>query len=459
MREQVLVVEDDRELRDFLVEVLSEAGYTALGHGTAEQALRALHDEAGVDLVVTDLIMPGMSGQDLLRQVRTQRPDLHVIIITAFGSIDSAIESVKSGAFEYLTKPFSAEELLFAVQSALTESRPRRELARQYRTSGAVPHGFIGASRPALDLLEMVRRVAVSRYPVLITGESGTGKELIARGIHSASGRDPFVPVNCAALPENLLESELFGHERGAFTGADRARKGLLEAASGGSLFMDEIGELPLALQPKLLRAIETGEVRPVGSTLTRSFDVRLITATNRDIEAEVREGRFREDLFWRLNVLHVEVPPLRDRPTDIPLLVEHFLNLSRRRAPGDPADALQPRRLAPDTLAMLNAYPWPGNIRELRNAIERASAMATGPEIQPDDLPERIREAGRTASLISGASRRQLPLREVERAYILEVLRQAGGNKSRAAALLGLDRKTLYRKLEEYAQGDTDNP
>jgi DNA-binding NtrC family response regulator len=298
------------------------------------------------------------------------------------------------------------------------------------------------------EFLELLQRAAGARHPVLISGESGTGKELAARALHRASGRGPFIAVNCGALPENLLESELFGHERGAFTGADRAKPGLFEAAQGGTLFLDEIGELPLPLQPKLLRALEDGEVRRVGSNVSRNLDVRVVAATNRDLEEEVERGRVREDLFWRLNVLQLHIPPLRERPADIPLLAERFLESARE-------DSLSPlpRRITPEVMAMLTAYPWPGNVRELRNTIQRAVTMAATEEIRPDDLPPRIRETGRAAALVAGAAQRGLPLRELERSYILEILRQAGGNKSRAAEILGLDRKTLYRKIEEYRE------
>jgi DNA-binding NtrC family response regulator len=438
MRERVVLAEDDRELRDFLKEVLEEAGYHVAAFANGDAVLRELATGRAADLIITDLAMPGTRGEDLLRTARTQRPELNVIIVTAFGSIDSAIELVKVGAYDYLTKPFGTDELLLSVERALEESRLRREIASLSRSTAARPPGFVGASRPIQELFALLQRTGPSQHTVLITGESGTGKELVARGLHHASGRGTFLAVNCAALPEQLLESELFGHERGAFTGADREKPGLFEAAHGGSLFLDEVAELPLALQPKLLRALEEGEIRRVGSTRPRLVDVRVIAATNKNLEREVAETRFREDLFWRLNVLTVHVPPLRERPADVPLLAEHFLGN---------------RRLSPDAMALLTAYPWPGNVRELRNAIERATTLAAGPEIRPDDLPLRIQQASRFGARIADASRRQVPLRELEREYILEILRQVGGNKSRASEILGLDRKTLYRKLEEYRE------
>ncbi|MBD0319964.1 MAG: sigma-54-dependent Fis family transcriptional regulator [Gemmatimonadetes bacterium] len=448
MAEKILVVEDDRALREFLDEALSMAGYAVAPHATADGALRAVIAHDDVDLVVTDLVRPGMRGHELLRELRTRRPELNVVVITAFGSIDSAIEMMKAGAYDYLTKPFGTDELLLTVERALADSRLRREVARLSRSATPPPPGFVGASRPMRQLFGMVGRLADSRHPVLVTGESGTGKELVARALHDHSGRTPFVAVNCAALPEALLESELFGHVRGAFTGADREKLGLFHAAGGGTLFLDEIGEMPLALQPKLLRALESGEVRQVGSTTARAVDVRVIAATNRDLDAEVAAGRFREDLLWRLNVLHLDVPPLRERAADVPLLAEHFLA-------ADQGAGGEARRISREAMAVLTAYPWPGNVRELRNAIAHAATLASGAEIGEDDLPPRLREAGRAASRVAGASQRQLSLRDLEREYILEVMRQTGGNKSRAAEVLGLDRKTLYRKLADFGVPD----
>jgi two-component system, NtrC family, response regulator AtoC len=437
MSEHIILVEDDRELRAFLAEALDDAGYTVGDFPTADAAFEYLAGGGRADAVVTDLIMPGMRGQELLHEIRARRPELSVIIITAFGAIDSAIALVKAGAYDYLTKPFSTDELLLTLERALEESRLRREVARLSRAATRHLPGLVGASRAMQEVYDLVHRAAAAAFPVLITGESGTGKELVARAVHQLSGREGrFVAVNCAALPENLLESELFGHQKGAFTGADREKAGLLETAHRGTLFLDEVTELPPALQPKLLRALEDGEVRRVGATQARRFDVRIVSATNRDIEEQVAQGRFRDDLYWRLHVLHVHLPPLRERPADIPLLAEHFLGS---------------RTLAREAMTALTAYPWPGNVRELRNALERATAMAPAGDISVDDLPPRMRPVGAAVDRVADASRRTLPLRELEREYILEVLRQTGGNKSRTAEILGLDRKTLYRKLEEY--------
>jgi len=442
--ERILLAEDDRELRALLTEVLEEAGWAVTAVASGREAILQL-DLPDLGLVVTDLMIPGRSGQEVLRTVRRQRPEVNVVVITAFGSIESAIELVKEGAFDYLTKPFSNAELLLTVQRALEESQPRRESAAVSRTFHAPP-GFVGSSSAMRALLEMIGKVARSTLPVLVTGETGTGKELVARSVHEASGRGPFVPVNCAALPEHLLESELFGHERGAFTGADKVKTGLFEEAQGGTLFLDEVGELPAPLQPKLLRALEEGEIRRVGATRPIHVDVRLVAATNRDLEEEVAAGRFREDLFWRLNGLALHVPPLRERPADIPALVEHYL---ARFA----ADRLGAARMTPEALTLLASYPWPGNVRELRSVVERATTLAAGGPVGVDVLPDRVRHGGLLRATIQEAANRQLSLAEVERAYILEILRIAGGNKSRAAEILGLDRKTLYRKLLEYAR------
>ncbi len=456
MAERIVVVEDDRELREFLVEVIADAGYETVSYSTADAAIRALEAALDADLVLTDLLMPGMRGEELLARLRAGRPELNVIVMTAFGTIESAKALVKSGAFDYLTKPLATATLLEALVRGLDDSRHRREHARLARSAltGPLP-GFVGASRPMQEVYQVVVRAGATGHPVLITGESGTGKELVARALHDRSGRGPFVTVNCGALPEQLLESELFGHERGAFTGAAQTKEGLVEAADRGTLFLDEIGEMPLPLQPKLLRAIEEAEIRRVGATRPRTVDVRIVAATNRDLEADVDAGRFREDLFWRLNVLHVHVPPLRARPADIPLLAEHLLGEALVAA-GPEAAAAMPQSITAEAMALLTAYPWPGNVRELRNAIHRAATFSAAREIGAADLPPRVRAGGQASALVAGASQQRLSLHDLERLYILEIVRQVEGNKSRAAEILGLDRKTLYRKLEEYRSDDT---
>jgi DNA-binding NtrC family response regulator len=438
-------------MRDLLQEILEEAGHETVVTADGRAALAHIdREQEHFDLVVTDVRMPGLLGDELLAGVRERRPEVPVIVITAFGSVEQAVEMVKRGAYQYLTKPFQTAELLRVVGEALEASAPRRQQARLRREMPAAPARIVGASRPVRELFESVKRAGRSASTVLITGESGTGKELVARAVHEASGRvGAFVPVNCAAIPAELIESELFGHTGQAFTGARAARSGLFESADGGAIFLDEVGELPLQVQPKLLRVLQEGAVRRVGADREKAVSVRVIAATNRDLEAEVRAGRFREDLFWRLNVIHLHVPPLRERAGDIPLLVEHFVS----KAAG--ASGSEPLRVSREALAVLTAYTWPGNVRELENAVERAAAFANGDEITVADLPERVRTSGEAAGLVVRASAQRLTLDELEREYILETLRRTGGNKSRAAEMLGLDRKTLYRKLDEYRAAD----
>ena len=447
---RILVAEDNAALRDLLQELLEDEGHTVTTAADGREALAQVGRSGQmIDLVVTDVQMPGLGGDQLLAAVRETRAETPVIVITAFGSVEQAVEMVKAGAYQYLTKPVSNRDLLAAVEEALARSAPQREQARLRRTS-ALPERIIGASRAMQKLFEQIGIAARAMSTVLITGESGTGKELVARAIHQISGqaserKGDFVPVNCAAIPAELIESELFGHMGGSFTGAKQARLGLFEAADGGTILLDEIGELPMTMQPKLLRVLQDGAVRRVGANVERKVDVRVIAATNRDLEDEVKQGRFREDLFWRLNVIQLRVPPLRDRPLDIPLLAEHFINKYCQAANRPPLE------VSAEALAILTAYSWPGNVRELENAIERAVAFSPGAVISAEALPERIRSTGAVAAVIARASEKLLTMRELEREYILEILRRTDGNKKRASELLGLDRKTLYRKLDEY--------
>jgi DNA-binding NtrC family response regulator len=451
MNARILIAEDDADLRDLLQDDLEDAGYETVVAIDGRAAMT--HVERGrerIDLLITDMRMPGLSGDELLNAVRTRRSEAPVIVITAFGSVEQAVEMVKAGAFQYLTKPFDTDDLLRAVADALEKSAPQREQARLRREMPETSARIIGASRPMQELFGLIARAARSSSTVLITGESGTGKELVARAIHETSERKgSFVPVNCAAIPTELMEAELFGHTGQAFTGARQARAGLFESADEGTLFLDEIGEMPTALQPKLLRVLQEGTVRRVGADLEREINVRVIAATNRDLEREVSEGRFRQDLYWRLNVIHLSIPPLRERPFDIPLLVEQFINKIAEKS-GRP-----PLHVPPETLATLTAYSWPGNARELENVIERACALTAGPSLTPDDLPERVRSNGQTGALIARAKERRMTLRELERDYIVEALGMTGGNKSRAAEILGIDRRTLHRKLDEYRAED----
>ncbi|MGE0128490.1 MAG: sigma-54-dependent transcriptional regulator [Blastocatellales bacterium] len=451
MNPRILIAEDDADLRDLLQDDLEDAGYETIAAIDGRAAMAHLKREREqLDLLITDMNMPGVTGNELLAAMRTQRPEAPVIVITAFGSVEQAVEMVKAGAFQYLTKPFDTDDLLRTVSEALEKSAPQREQARLRRELPEAPPRIIGASRPMQELFKLIARAARGSSTVLITGESGTGKELVARSIHEASERKgAFVPVNCAAIPAELMESELFGHTGQAFTGARQARAGLFESAGGGTLFLDEIGEMPLAVQPKLLRVLQEGTVRRVGADREIEINARVIAATNRDLEKDVSEGRFREDLYWRLNVIHLHIPPLRERPFDIPLLAEHFINKIAEKSGQSPLNVL------PETLATLTAYSWPGNARELENVIERAVALAGGQNLSPDDLPERVRSNGQSGSLIARARERRMTMREIEKEYIIEALRMTGGNKSRAAEILGFDRRTLHRKLDEYRAED----
>jgi DNA-binding NtrC family response regulator len=441
--ERILVVEDHTPLRETLLEVLGAYGYRVLGSHDGQHALRTLQRET-VDLVVTDLMMPGMGGEELLQQVRQIYPGIPVITMTSFGSVQSAVALTRAGAADYLTKPLQTDALLGAVRRLLDETRPQRERRRAAGHGYRRVDGIVGRSRPMLQLLQQVSRVAGSQAPVLITGETGVGKELVARAVHRTSGRESFVPLNCGAIPPNLLESELFGHVKGAFTGADRDHTGLFEAADGGTLFLDEIAEMPLALQSKLLRVLQSGELRRVGDTDSRHVQVRVITATHCDVARAVAEGSFREDLFYRINVVRLDVPPLRERTADIPLLAEQFLATIAER------DGQPVKHLSPAAIATLITYPWPGNVRELQNVIERTAIFTDGPEIDIQDLPEDIR-VSMPASVVYERIGHELTLAELERQHILAVLQRVGGNRSRAAEVLGVPRRTLYRRLEEY--------
>jgi DNA-binding NtrC family response regulator len=451
MSARILIAEDDADLRDLLQDELEDAGYeTVVAIDGRSAMMRIEREREQIDLLITDVRMPGLSGDELLNAMRAQRSEAPVIVITAFGSVEQAVEMVKAGAFQYLTKPFDTDDLLRAAAQALEQSAPQREQARLRRELPETPTRIIGASWPMREMFKLIARAARGSSTVLITGESGTGKELVARSIHEASERKgAFVPVNCAAIPAELMESELFGHTGQAFTGAKQARAGLFESADEGTLFLDEIGEMPPAVQPKILRVLQEGTVRRVGADREREVNVRVIAATNRDLEKEVGEGRFRDDLYWRLNVIHLHIPPLRERPFDIPLLVEHFINKIAEKS------GQSPLNIMPETLATLTAYSWPGNARELENVIERAVALADGHNLTPDDLPGRVRSNGQASSLIARAKERRITLRELEKEYIIESLRMTGGNKSRAAEILGIDRRTLHRKLDEYRAED----
>ncbi len=455
MKARFLIAEDDADLRDLLQDDLEDAGYETIAAIDGRAALSHIENQKEcIDVVITDVNMPNLSGAELLQVVRTKRPEVPVIVITAFGSVEQAVELVKSGAFQYLTKPFVTDELIQTIEQALSQSAPLREQAQLRRELPASDLEIVGASRQMKETLKLLTKAARSSSTVLVTGESGTGKELFARSIHKSSGRSgQFVPVNCAAIPHELIESELFGHTGQAFTGAKLARAGLFESADNGTLFLDEIGELPLAVQPKLLRVLQEGMIRRVGADREREIKVRVVAATNRDLEKEVAEGRFREDLYWRLNVIHLHVPPLRERPLDIPLLIDYFLNKQAEKTQSPPFN------ITSEALALLTAYSWPGNVRELENALERAIALAEGFVLTPQDLPERIQNSDKTSVVLTKAKTARLTLHELEKEYIFETLRLTNGNKSRAAEILGFDRRTLHRKLDEYREADPTIP
>ncbi len=446
----VLVVDDQEVIRDLCAEIADSMGYRVSVASDGSEALRGLEREH-VDIVLADLRMPGIDGMDLLARVKQVSPETEVVIVTAYGSVPSAVQAMKLGAYDYLTKPFNTEEVklllerIIRKQELVSENRLLREQVRHGGGYGRL----LGTSLPMQKLFKLIDKVSQNNYPVLIHGESGTGKELVARSIHITGPRSdrPFMPVDCGALVPTLIESELFGYVRGAFTGAVRTKQGLLEAAQGGTVFLDEIGELPVDLQAKLLRALQEKEIRPVGSTRGVKIDVRIIAATNRDLEMAIEQGAFRKDLYYRLNVVTLKLPPLRERKGDIPLLINHFLE--KFRQPGRPRPTL-----SEEAMTRLMAYDWPGNVRELENCIERAVALGSGPVLQSADLASNLQNfrAPAPTSTPFAVEERVIPLRELERRAILRAVTDAGGDKLLAARLLGIGKTTLYRKLKEYS-------
>ena len=440
----LLVVDDDEHIREVCRAVASECGMKVLDVSTGEEALEVL-EISPVDILLTDLRLPGTSGLELLKRVTVSHPDVAVVMLTQYGTIDSAVEATRMGAADYVTKPFRVEELrarLEQVVHSVELKRENRLLREQVRTRPGFG-GLIGMSARMDRVYKMIEKVSQRRHPVLILGESGTGKELVARSIHFLGPRKekPFVPVECSALVPTLVESELFGYTKGAFTGAVQAKQGLMESANGGTLFLDEIGEMSLEMQSKLLRALQEREIKPVGSTERRTIDVRIVAATNRDLEAGIKNGSFRQDLYFRLNVVQIKLPPLRERKSDIPLLATAFLE----KFSGE-EDTL--REMTEDAMRRLMAYDWPGNVRELENAVERAVALGSGPLVAVHDLPSNLQYP---TSDRAPEKEEMLPLEELERRAILSTLRQAGGDKQAAARLLGIGKTTLYRKLKQY--------
>ncbi|HYD42110.1 MAG TPA: sigma-54 dependent transcriptional regulator [Anaeromyxobacter sp.] len=446
---RILVVDDHEEMSRLLADRLEDAGFVVECAGGGKDALARVRAEVP-DLVITDLRMEEVDGFDVLAGVHEVDPELPVIVMTAFGAIETAIEAIKRGAYHYLTKPFQLGEVIVFVQRALEDRRVRSANEVLRRAVELARAGeMIGASAPMRALGEMVARVAPSAAPVLITGESGTGKELVARALHAGSARreQPFVAVNCTAIPESLLESELFGHTRGAFSGATAARRGLFAESDGGTLFLDEIGDMSPALQAKMLRVLQDGQVRAVGSDAVRRVDVRVVAATNQDLERRVAAGQFRSDLFFRLNVVSIAVPPLRERRDDVPALVETFVAQARRRNPASRA-----RRISAEVLERLQAYHWPGNVRELENLIERLVILCEVEEVGLDALERYAAHLASGPFPLEVAMERVVKLRELEDLYIAWVVQRCGGNKTRAAEILGIDVSTIHRRERDRA-------
>jgi two-component system response regulator HydG len=447
MHRRILIIDDDRSLCEILESELRRREFEVTSVTDPHEAL-ALFEREDFGLAITDVNMAGMNGVELCKQLVGRREDMPVIVITAYANMETAIAAIRAGAYDFVTKPFDMDELALTIERALRHRALREEVKRLRKAVDSTQRyeEILGTSPAMAKMTDLVTRVADTETTVLITGESGTGKELVAKALHTKSGRreGPFVAINCAAMPESLLESELFGHVKGAFTDARFARPGLFIKASKGTLFLDEIGEMPAGMQAKLLRALQERTVRPVGGDQEQAFDARILAATNRDLETEVEEKRFREDLFYRINVVRTHVPPLRARGSDILLLAQHFLEryaVQSRRA------VLGMTSAAADKLL---TYPWPGNVRELQNCIERAVALAQFDQIGVDDLPEKIRDyKTQRINIESNDPAELLPMEEVERRYILKVLEAVGGNKTLAAQVLGFDRRTLYRKLE----------
>jgi len=475
---QILCVDDEPDLLDTLRRMLARAGHEVLLAPSGEEALVALSRQRP-DLVITDLMMPGVDGMQVLTRAVELYPDVPVVLITAYATVQTAVEAIRRGAYDYLPKPFTHQQLLVVVDRALSQARLRDENRRlRAQLAGEQDNlGIVGTSTPMRRLVEMVRRVGPTDLGVLITGESGTGKEVVARAVHRASQRatGPFIPVDCGAIPANLMESELFGHERGAFTGAASTRGGLVEAADGGTFFLDEVGELDLGVQVKLLRLLQEGEYRRVGGAKMLSANLRVLAATNRDLEVDVRNGRFREDLYHRLNVVRLAIPPLRERPEDIPILLDHFVVRFCRQA------GRAELRFATEVADRLVVYPWPGNVRELLNCCRYVVGLAEGPVVQIEDLPHFLRrdlpEAGaRAATPSAGAApaaagprvRHDLPYKAAKRAwleyfethYIIDLLEAHGGNISQAARTAGIDRKSIQRlmKRNDLSSDDLDD-
>ncbi|PKK84068.1 MAG: hypothetical protein CVT49_05445 [candidate division Zixibacteria bacterium HGW-Zixibacteria-1] len=454
MAGKILVVDDEQSMCDFMEIMLTKEGYDVETTVSGSEAIQRTASSE-YDLIIADLMMPEMSGLDLLKKVKKGRPNQELIVMTAFASVDTAIEAMREGALDYITKPFKVDEIKLVIEKSVNQkhmaeenSRLKQQLKHDYSFIN-----FIGQSDEIINLKKLAAKVSITDSTVLVRGESGTGKDLVAKAIHAGSGRatGPFITINCAALPETLLESELFGYKKGAFTGAIKDKDGLFKMADGGTFFLDEVGNTSPAIQVKLLRVLEDKIITPVGDTKPIEVDVRLIAATNADLEQDVKAGKFRSDLFYRLNVIPLYIPPLRERADDLPILVDHFLKKYCDR------NKVEPKTLGPEALEILNKYDWPGNVRELENCIERAVLFSRGNVINIDDFPSKIIE-GKSRAIVSEETPETPTLESIEKAYIYYIMNKAKGKKAQAAKLLGIDNSTLYRKLERYKmQGDED--
>jgi DNA-binding NtrC family response regulator len=443
----LLIVDDERALREACKEVAESLGFTTFTAENAQAASRVMNVQS-IDVVLLDMRLPGTNGLEVLKEIKRRQVDTTVIMMTAYASVHTAVHAMKQGAYDYVTKPFNLEELRLLLGRASAHVRLAAE-SKVLRDSIKTPQSFsniVGRTPEMEKMFRIITKVAHSTHPVLILGESGTGKELVARSIHfNGPNRDkPFIPVDCGSLVPTLIESELFGYVKGAFTGAVRSKDGLLAIADGGTILLDEIGELPVDLQSKLLRALQEKEIRPVGSTRRVPINVRILAATNRDLEAAVQQGTFRKDLFFRLNVVNIRIPSLRERKADIPLLVGHFLERLN-------ASTGVERTISDDALRLMMAYDWPGNIRELESCLERAATLTSGPHIHIGDLPTQVQNGGRPTPSESGHPSGVVPIAEMEKEAIFSALKRVGGDKMKAAKLLGIGKTTLYRKLKEY--------
>ena len=473
----ILAVDDELELLRSIRKILGREGFDVITAASGEEGLLVLQQDESPDLVLVDMMMPGIGGMEVLRAVQKRHSDTQVILITAYATVETAVQAIREGAYDYLPKPFSPDQLLFTVNRAMERGRLTREnralRARLGTNRDDEPSSPVVGQSPAMQRLrELVRRVGPTDLGVLITGESGTGKEVVAQALHQVSGRSkrPFVPVDCAAIPANLMESELFGHERGAFTGATGRRKGLVEAADGGTFFLDEIGELDPQTQVKLLRLLQERQFRRVGGTELQSADLRVIAATNRPLEKMVKAGEFREDLYHRLNVVHVHLPPLRKRPEDVPILLKHFVERTCAES------GRAPLRLSTAVVEALTLYEWPGNVRELVNCARYVSSLAPGPDVRLADLPPRVRGGSSTRPVgpspsapssvgsmpgirydLSYKKAKRLWLEVFEFSYISQLLKEHNGNISHAARAAGIDRKSIQRLMKRNDMSDGD--